>query len=96
MTLPPGVCEEAARICYDFWETNAAAAERRERIAWEHIAPHYQMMWLKITRVILEMHTAILLTDIHKFLNQSNGDMGAAFARALRRYAKTFLNTTIQ
>lgn len=96
MKLPPGVAEETARILFDFWETNAANAERRERRQWETVSPQHRMMWVQISRVVLEMYTSILLTDVHKFLNQSNGDMGAAFARALRRYAKTILNTAIK
>ena len=96
MKLPPGVAEESARIFFDFWESNAANAERRERRPWETVSPQHRMMWVQITRVALEMYTSILLTDIHKFLNQSNGDLGAAFARALRRYAKTILNTIIK
>ena len=95
MNLLPGLCQETAKILYEFWESNAAMAERRNRRPWIHLDPGSQALWLQITRVVLEMHTSVLLTDVHRFLNKSNGDMGAAFARALRRYAKEILNTQI-
>lgn len=94
MILPPGVCEEAAKILHEFWETNSSNPERR--ILWADLDPRYQVLWVKITRIILVMYTNILLTDIHRFLNRSNGDLGAAFAKALRRYARFQMNTRIQ
>jgi hypothetical protein len=95
MSLPPGLVEEAAQIVFEFWERNAAKERGVEPIKWQNLMPRYQSMWIRIVRVILEMTTSVLLTDIHRFLEASNGDLGSAFARALRRYAAEELNTKI-
>lgn len=96
MALPPGLCEEAAKMIFDFWEMNAARTHRRAPLAWTQLQPIHQTMWVEITHIVIDMAYHILLRDLHRFLDQSNGDMGAAFARALQRYARDILNTQIK
>ena len=96
MALPPGLVEEAAKMLFAFWEDQADAEKRRRPIHWEQLAPQYQVAWLEITRITLEMTISVMMTDIHRYLDGSNGDMGAAFSRALRRYAEEVLNTKIR
>jgi hypothetical protein len=90
MRLPDGLAQEAARMVFEFWELNSG-----RRMPWEQLPARYQVMWVEIIRVVLEMTVTVQLTDIHRFFEQSNGDMGAAFARALRRYASEVMNTKI-
>lgn len=95
MTLPPGLSEEAARIIFEFWERNAEAERGHKPLLWEELPPRYQILWIGIARIVLEMAVTVLLSDIHRFFEDSNGDMGAAFAKALRRYAEIALSTKI-
>lgn len=95
MALPPGLVEEAARILYEFWEREAEKAQARKAIPWELTQPRYQVAWISITRVVLQMSVSVLLNDLNHFLDTSNGDMGAAFSRALQRYAATVLQTAL-
>jgi hypothetical protein len=96
MRLPPGLCEEAAIMLFDFWEKQGAASRATKPTQWHEIAPRYQMMWIQITRIVLEMAVTVVLSDAHRFLDDSNGDMGAAFAKALRRYSAEVLNSHIK
>lgn len=92
MVLPPGLCEEAARIIFDYWERNAQTERGTPPIAWEALAHRYQVMWISITRLALEMAIMVVLSDQHRFLDDpANGDMGAAYARAAARYAEQIL-----
>ena len=93
MDLPPLLVEEVARLIFDFWEREAARANPKQKIIrWDQLGLRYQTKWTEITRIGLEMFTTVMLSDIHRFLRASNGDMGEAFASALRRYARTVLN----
>ena len=96
MALPPGLCEEAAKILFNFWEMNRAKSNRQPPLRWEQISPLHRRMWLEITYVVLDMSYTILLSDLRRFLDRSNGDLGAAFVRALERYAHDILNTRIK
>jgi hypothetical protein len=91
MKLPEGLAREAAIIVFEFWEQQSG----RTPVSWDALPTRYQMMWVEITRVVLEMTVTVQLTDIHRFFEQSNGDMGHAFAAALRRYAGEILNTRV-
>ena len=95
MRLPPLVIDEAAKIIFEFWERHAQARNGQEMIYWENLESKYQFMWREITRLVLEMLASVLMTDAYHYLEASNGDMGAAFARALRRYAQEVLEFTI-
>ena len=91
MKLPDGLAVEAAIIIFEFWEANS----NTKPIRWEELPTRFQRMWIEITRVVLEMGLAVTMTDIHRYFEASNGDMGAAFAKALRRYAAEILETDI-
>lgn len=91
MKLPDGLAREAAIIVFEFWEQNGD----RPPIAWDQLPSRFQVMWIEIMRVVLEMTISIQMTDAHRFFEQSNGDMGHAFAAALRRYAGEIMNTRI-
>lgn len=91
MRLPEELVREAAIIVFDFWQTHSP----QPKITWDQLPTRFQIMWLKIIRVVLEMTVSVQLTDIHRFFEHSNGDMGAAFASALRRYAAEILNIRI-
>ncbi len=97
MALPPGLLEEVARLFCEFWERHRASESggRHQPLRWEQIPPRYQMAWLKVSRIALEMTIKVVLGEAHHYLDQSNGDMGAAFARALRRYSEHVLNLKI-
>lgn len=95
MALPPGLVEESARILFEFWEREAEKQGHRRATQWEKLPPQFQVAWLGITRVVLEMSTKVLLNDIDTYLDSSNGDMGAAFSRAVRRYAEQVLQAPI-
>lgn len=91
MRLPEELIREAAIIVFEFWQQHSP----QPPLSWDKLPSRYQVMWLEITRVILEMTVSVQLTDVHRYFEQSNGDMGAAFASALRRYAAEILNTRI-
>lgn len=95
MRLPPGLREEAAAIIYEFWCRHDGEKRGATFVPWEKVPRHYQMLWVGIMQLALEMTVAIVLSDATRFLENSNGDMGAAFAKALKRYASDILDHEI-
>ena len=93
--LPPGLPEEAAKIIYEFWARYDADKRKGQFVPWERVPPPFQRMWVQITQLILEMAVTVILSDANRFLENSNGDMGVAFGKALRRYASEILELTI-
>lgn len=96
MALPPGLVEEVARVLFEFWEQHIEAHGGRKALRWEQLPPKYQMAWIKISHIVLEMATRVIMTDAYRFLDASNGDMGAAFARALKRYVEVVLQSDLR
>ena len=68
---------------FDFWEQ-----QRRpeDRLRWDQLHQRHQNNWRSICRVILEMGITVVMADAIQFIDHANGDMGGAFAKALRRY----------
>ena len=95
LRLPPGLVEEAAKMLFDFFEDQGARARKVPPIPWGSLKPRYQMMWLTMTRLVLEMGATVILHEAHAYLEASNGDMGAAFAKALRRYMTDVLGMSL-
>jgi hypothetical protein len=91
MNLPSVLIEEAARIIFEYWENNHPTG--RQPVAWDRLHPKYRAMWCDITRVVLEMGITVVLNDATQFLDHTNGDMGGAFAKALKRYRQERLES---
>lgn len=77
------MCDEAAMIMFDHWERLKPPAKQ---MLWTQIGPHYQDVWRQAARITLEMGVTIILEDAIQFVDKTNGDMGGAYAKALRRY----------
>jgi hypothetical protein len=92
MRLPPVLITEACKIIFEYWERQAAAQAQVRPFRWEELTPEYQSKWRAIVSVALEMGITVILNDAMHVLDQSNGDMGAAYAKALRRYKRERLD----
>jgi hypothetical protein len=92
MRLPPVLIEEAAKLIFEFWERHAAQTQGVAPVAWEQLAPAYKALWRDIVSIALEMGVSVVLRDAVQTLDQSNGDMGGAFAKALKRYMRERLD----
>lgn len=76
---------------YEFWARHDCQKRKVTFVPWEKVPPQYREMWLGITTLALEMGITVVLDDAHRFLHASNGDLGAAFAKALGRYTSDVL-----
>lgn len=92
MQLPLILIEEAARIVFSHWEGIAARTQNVPPVSWDDLEESYRQEWRNIIGTVLEMGIGVILKDAVQFLDQSNGDMGGAFAKALRRYMRDRLN----
>ena len=95
MAFPPGLVEAVAQLLFEFWERQAELDRVRRATKWENLPPKFQTAWIKITQIALEMASTVILTDAKEYLDRSNGDMGAAFARAITRYAQEILKVNL-
>lgn len=92
MRLPPILIDTAAKDIFEYWETHAAHKQGVKPVAWAELHPEYQRLWREIVSDILEMGISVVLKDAIHVLDVSNGDMGGAFAKALRRYMRERLD----
>jgi len=95
MRLPPGLREAIAQMIYEFWQKHHAETKGGNYVPWEKVPPKYQLLWLHVTQLALELALTVVLSDVRRFLENSNGDMGAAFAKALGRYIRDILDTDL-
>lgn len=79
---------EACKIIFEHMERYAAAHQGVEPLRWEECSPDYQAVWSDCVAVALEMGVSVILNDAMDVLDHSNGDMGGAYAKALRRYMR--------
>lgn len=82
-------------LFFDLYEEQRAIAQKVPPIPWAKLQPRFQLMWLRITGIVMEMAITVIMADAVHFLENSNGDLGAAFAKALRRYADEVLDTKL-
>lgn len=92
MRLPPILVEEAAKMIFTYWEVYAARTQGIVPVAWEKLAPAYQALWRDIVATALEMGISVVMKDAVHILDHTNGDMGGAYAKALRRYMRERLD----
>lgn len=92
MRLPSVLIEEAAKMVYSHWEGIAARAQNTAPLPWEELGESYRQEWRAIIGINLEMGIGVILKDAVQWLDQSNGDMGGAFSKALRRYMRERLD----
>lgn len=83
ITVPPILIDDAAGLILDMLEMRKHP-DQRMRI--DQLKPGDQALFRDIAQVVLEMGVTVILSDAIQYLDNSNGDMGAAFGRALRRY----------
>lgn len=81
--LPQLLCDEAALIMFDFWERQKPL---EHQLLWSQLSPAFQTIWRQAARVALEMGATVILEDAIHFVDKTNGDMGGAYAKAIRRY----------
>lgn len=91
MKLPRVLIEEAARIVYTHFEAIAAKNQGVTPLPWADLEEGYRREWRHIIAVVLEMGVDLVFRDAIQVLDQSNGDLGGAFAKGLRRYMKEYL-----
>ena len=87
--LPHILIREAAKLIFEYWERHAQ--ERglvAQPMAWADLSPDYQGRWCGIVSIALEMGIVVIMNDAIQYLDQTNGDMGGAFVKALRRYLR--------
>lgn len=94
MRLPPILVDEAAKLIFDYWEEFAARTQGIVPVAWERLSPVYKAQWRDIVSVALEMGIIVILRDAVATLDESNGDLGGAFAKALKRYMRERLDVS--
>lgn len=92
MRLPPILIEEAAKLIFEYWEQRAAQTQGITPLLWTQLSPAYQSEWRDIVSAALEMGISVIMRDAVQTLDQSNGDMGGAFAKALKRYMRERLD----
>lgn len=92
MKLPPILVDEAAKLIFEYWERYAAEHQGVQPIAWASLKPAYQALWRDITSTALEMGISVVLKDAVHTMDVSNGDMGGAYAKALKRYMRERLD----
>lgn len=92
MTLPSVLVEEGAKMVFSHWERIAARDQGVEPLPWEQLEESYRQEWRSIVSVVLEMGISVILRDAITVIDHSNGDMGGAYAKALRRYMRERLN----
>jgi predicted TIM-barrel fold metal-dependent hydrolase len=93
--MPPRLTAEAARLQYEFWARHEAEIKKIQMRPFNQIPTDYERRWLEITHIVQELTVTVVLWDAMEFLEQSNGDLGAAIAKGLRRYARDVLNFEI-
>lgn len=92
MRLPPILIEEATRLIAEAMERHAAAEQGVKPLRWEEFPLPYQAIWRQVVGTALEMGITIILRDAMQYLDHTNGDLGGAFAKALKRYMRERLD----
>ena len=83
-------------MTYTHWERIAAKSQGVDPLPWDQLGEPYRQEWRNIIGLVLEMGVSVIFRDAITVLDHTNGDMGGAYAKAIRRYMRERLNVAQQ
>ncbi len=98
MILPGGdalLLRACELICEQFEQIEARHNPEHRPRRFAHMSPAAQQIYMRAMRPILEMTVETLLTNMASAVSEYDGCQGAAYERAVHRFAITELQTKL-